>query len=125
MLKKRKRGAFLRAIWLLRLATLIARQDQLSRAKLEPFLWLLFTILLFIGFLESKLPSKKLKRFGYFLVAIYYLFLALFFTWVFLMVPWDYFELWSLGLMIIFLIVYLGDGMVRRNIIHFCSQKKE
>ncbi|PZM86394.1 MAG: hypothetical protein DLD55_05785 [candidate division SR1 bacterium] len=125
MLRKRMPGALLRAIWLVRLATLILRQEELSRAKLEPFLWLLFTILLFIGFLESKLPSKKLRRFGYFLIAIYYLFLMLFFGFVFLMVPWDYFELWSLGLMIIFLIVYLGDGMVRRNIIRFCSQRKK
>lgn len=56
-------GALLRAIWLVRLATLIARQDELSRAKLEPFLWLLFTMLLLIGFLESRLPSKSLRRF--------------------------------------------------------------
>src|SRR3712207_5515102 len=106
----------LRLVWLV---SLIMRESILSRADLEPFLRLLFSFLFAIALMESTLPSKKVSFWGTLLLICYYLLIGCGFLLTVLMIPWDYFELWTVFLMIVFLIFFAADRSIRGVILKY------
>lgn len=113
----------LRLVWLV---SLIVREATLSRADLDPFLRLFFSFLLAIILMESSLASKKLSFLGTLLLMCYYLLVGGGFLLTVLMIPWDYFELWTVFLIIVFLMLFAADRSIRGAILkYFGSRRKE
>lgn len=100
----------------------IFRDEILSRAYLEPFIWLTCYFIILQYFLLRRNPMKTPSKFWLFLMCVYYLLVGFSFFLLLFLIPWDYVEFWLFLVGVYSCVWYVIDGLFKFVVFRYFSK---